>query len=59
MLEDFELSRILEMGDEESEIIEIVKIPKGFIVRFANGELRLWVDDNEEVSFVKVGAIKL
>ena len=47
------------MGDEESEIIEIVKIPKGFIVRFANGELRLWVDDNEEVSFVKVGAIKL
>ena len=47
------------MGDEDSEIVEIVKIPRGFVVRFANGELRLWVDDSEEVSFIKVGPIAL
>ena len=47
------------MGDEDSEIVEIVKIPRGFVVRFANGELRLWMDDSEEVSFIKVGPIAL
>ena len=39
--------------------MEVVKIPKGFVVRLSNNELRLWVDDSEEISFVKVGPLQV
>ena len=58
VLEDSDLPKSLEL-DEEGTIIEIVKIPRGFVVRMSNDRLLLWADDSEEVSFIKVGPFSL
>jgi len=39
--------------------LEVVKVPKGLLVHFADDSLRLLVEDSDETTFVHVGQVKI
>lgn len=59
LLQDNELIKTIDLTEEASNIVEIIKLKKGILIRFENGSLRLMVEDSDEISFVAAGTVRI
>lgn len=59
LLQDNELIKTIDLTEEASNIVEIIKLKKGILIRLENGSLRLMVEDSDEISFVAAGTVRI
>lgn len=59
VLEDYDLVRTIDLGENNLTISSVMKIPRGLVIRMSNDSLKLLVDDSDEISFLVAGTIHL
>ena len=59
LLQDNELIKTIDLTEEASNIVEIIKLKKGILIRLENGSLRLMVEDSDEISFMAAGTVRI
>ena len=58
VLEDYDLVRTVDLSEHNLKIAEVLKIPRGLVVRMSDDSLKLLVDDSDEISFLVAGTIQ-
>jgi hypothetical protein len=59
ILQDNELVKTIDLTEESSNIVEVIKLKKGILIRLDNDSLRLMVEDSDEISFMAAGTVRL
>lgn len=59
VLQDNELVKTIDLTEEASNIVEVIKLKKGILIRLDNHSLRLMVEDSDEISFMAAGTVRL
>jgi hypothetical protein len=59
VFEEHDLVQTIGFAEVSVGVVEVVKVPKGLVVRFANDTLRLLLEDSDETSFVQAGQLGL